>query len=223
MARVTGLAKAIVVLTTIVAIATVVTTVLTLGLAGDASDFLAGETSEDDFRDALGPLSSVQALAGVATAATGILTIIWMYRIARNVRAFGRQTTWHPLFSIFGWFLPPFFLYVIPLLILREHWKASDPATDDGTESWKRSPDNPILWGWFVFYGLAPFVFFLAQIGSVAGTGVGTGDIESVAESLDDIGGLAIVSAVSVVGAAVCWILVVRQLTQRHAALTNER
>jgi hypothetical protein len=91
-----------------------------------------------------------------------------MYRIATNVRAFGRQTTWHPLFSIFGWFLPPFFLYVIPLLVLREQWKASDPAADDGTESWKRSPDNPLLWGWFVFYGLLPFVFFVAQIGSLA-------------------------------------------------------
>jgi len=222
-ARVTGLAKAIVVLTAVVAVATVGTTLLTLGVTGDASDFLAGQASEDDFRDALAPLNAIQALAGVATAATGILTIIWMYRIARNVRAFGRQTTWHPLFAIFGWFLPPFFLYVIPLLILREQWKASDPAADDGTESWRRSSDNPVLWGWFLFYGLAPFVFFLTQIGSVAGAGVGTGDIESVAESLDDVGALALVSAASIIGAAICWILFVRQLTRRHAALTNER
>ena len=222
-ARVTGLSKAIAILTAVVAAATVATTLLTLGVTGDASDFLAGEASEDDFRDALAPLNSVQALAGVATLATGILTIIWMYRIARNVRSFGRQTTWHPLFSIFGWFLPPFFLYVIPLLVLREQWKASDPTADDDTESWRRSPDTPLLWGWFVFYGLAPFVFFLAQIGSVAGAGVGTGDIESVAESLDDVGALTLLSAVSIVGAAVCWILFVRQLTRRHAALTNER
>lgn len=220
--RIGGLARAIVVLTSIVAVATVITTLLTVGVTGDASDFLAGEASEDEFRDALAPLNSVQALAGVATLATGVVTIIWMYRIASNVRAFGRRTTWHPLFSIFGWFLPPFFLYVIPLLVLREQWKASDPAADDGTESWKRSPDNPVLWGWFVFYGLLPFVFFVTQIGSLAGTGVGTGDIESVAESLDEVGALAIVSAVSVVGAAICWVLFVRQLTRRHTTLTNE-
>lgn len=212
----------IVILTSIVAAATVVTTLLTVGVAGDASDFLAGETSEDEFRDALAPLNSIQALAGVATLATGVVTIIWMYRIAKNLRAFGRQTTWHPLFSIFGWFLPPFFLYVIPLLVLREQWKASDPTADEGTESWKRSPDNPVLWGWFVFYGLLPFVFFVAQIGSLAGAGVATGDIESVAESLDEVGALAIVSAVSVVGAAICWVLFVRQLTRRHTTLTNE-
>lgn len=221
--RVGGLARAIVVLTTIVAAATVLTTLLTVGVTGDASDFLAGQTSEDEFRDALAPLTAVQTLAGAATLATGIVTVIWMYRIATNVRAFGRQTTWHPLFSIFGWFLPPFFLYVIPLLVLREQWKASDPAADDGTDSWKRVPDNPVLWGWFVFYGLLPFVFFVAQIGSVAGAGVGTGDIESVAESLDDVGTLSIVSAVAVVGAAICWVLFVRQLTRRHTALTGER
>jgi hypothetical protein len=217
-----ALSKAIVVLTTIVAVATVVTMLLSIGVAGDASDFLAGDASEDDFRDALAPLNSVQALAGVATLATGVTTIIWMYRMARNVRAFGRRTTWPPLFSIFGWFLPPFFLYVIPLLILRELWKASDSAADDGTESWKRGGDPPVLWGWFVFYGLLPFVFFLAQIGSVAGTGVGTGDIESVAESLDDVGTLVVVSAVSVVGAAICWVVFVRRLTRRHTTLTNE-
>ena len=49
-----------------------------------------------------------------------------MYRIATNVRAFQRQTTWSPLFAIFGWMLPPFVLYVIPFLMLRELWKASD-------------------------------------------------------------------------------------------------
>ena len=221
-ARISGLARWIVVLTAVVAVATVAITLLTLRVTGEASDFLAGEASEDDFRDALAPLNTVQPLSLVATMAAGVLTIIWMYRIARNVRAFGRQTTWHPLFSIFGWFLPPFFLYVIPLLILREQWKASDPAPDEDTESWKRSPENPVLWGWFVFYGLVPFLFFLTQIGSVAGAGVGTGDIETIAESLDDVGVLALLSAVSIIGAAICWILFVRQLTQRHAALTNE-
>lgn len=219
--RVKGISKAIVVLTTIVAVATVITTLLTLVVADDARRFLAGDISDDDFRSALAPLSAVQTLAGVATLTTGVLTIIWMFRIAKNLRSFERRTTWHPLFSIFGWFLPPFFLYVLPMLVLREHWKASDPAPDDGSEPWKRTPENPILWGWFVFYGLLPLVFFLAQIGSVA-SGIGAGSTETVAESLDDVGALAIFSAVSVVGAAICWVLFVRQLTQRHVGLTNE-
>ena len=219
--RVGGLSKAITVLTAIVAAATVITTLLSIGVAGDASDFLAGDLTDDEFRDSLAPLSAVQSIAGVATLATGVVTMIWMYRMACNIRAFGRRTTWSPLFSIFGWFLPPFFLYVIPFLVLREQWKGSEP-TVDGTDGWKATDDNRTLWGWFAFYGLLPLVLFVAQIGSVASAGLGTGDIETVAESLDQVGALTFLSAVSVVGAAIFWISFVRQLTRRHVALTNE-
>jgi Domain of unknown function (DUF4328) len=218
--RVGGLSKVIVVLTAIVAVATVITTALSIGIAGDASDFLAGDLTEDDFRAAYAPLSAVQSIAGVATLATGILTMIWMYRIAANIRAFGRRTTWHPLFSIFGWFLPPI-LYVIPFLVLREQWKGSDPHAD-GSERWKANEDNRTLWGWFAFYGLLPALLFVAQVGSVASAGLGAGDIETVADSLDQVSALTFLSAVSVVGAAIFWITFVRQLTRRHLELTNE-
>jgi hypothetical protein len=219
--RVGGLSKAIVVLTAIVAVATVIATLLSVGVAGDASDFLAGDLTDDEFQDALAPLSAVQSIAGVATLATGIVTMIWMYRIAGNIRAFGRRTTWSPLFSIFGWFLPPFFLYVIPFLVLREQWKGSDPTVDE-TDGWKANDDNRTLWGWFAFYGLLPLVLFVAQVGSVASGGLGTGDNETIAESLDQVSALTFLSAVSVVGAAIFWIIFVRQLTRRHVALTNE-
>jgi Domain of unknown function (DUF4328) len=219
--RVGGLSKAIVVLTAVVATATVITTLLSIGVAGDASDFLAGKTTDDEFRTSLAPLSAVQSIAGVATLATGIVTMIWMYRVASNVRAFGRRTTWHPLFSIFGWFLPPFFLYVIPFLVLREQWKASDP-TLDGTDGWKSTADNRTLWGWFALYGLLPLALFAAQIGSITNAGLGTGNVETVAESLDQVSALTFMSAISVVGAAIFWIMFVRRLTRRHTALTNE-
>ena len=219
--RVGGLSKAIVILTAIVAVATVITTALSIGIAGDASDFLAGDLTDDEFRNSLAPLSAVQSIAGVATLATGVLTMIWMYRIAANIRAFGRRTTWHPLFSIFGWFLPPFFLYVIPFLVLREQWKGSDPHVD-GSDGWKANQDNRTLWGWFAFYGLLPVVLFVAQIGSVASAGLGTGDVETVAESLDQVSALTFLSAVSVIGAAIFWITFVRQMTSRHVGLTNE-
>ena len=219
--RVGGLSKAIVILTAIVAVATVITTLLSIGIAGDASDFLAGDLTDDEFRSSLAPLSAVQSIAGVATLATGVLTMIWMYRIAANIRAFGRRTTWHPLFSIFGWFLPPFFLYVIPFLVLREQWKGSDPHVD-GSDGWKANEDNRTLWGWFAFYGLLPVVLFVAQIGSVASAGLGTGDVETVAESLDQVSALTFLSAVSVIGAAIFWITFVRQMTSRHVGLTNE-
>jgi len=220
--RIGGLATAIVVLTTIVAVVTVVTTFISVAVAGDAKDYLAGDLTDDEFRTAIAPLNATQSLAGLATLVTGILTIIWMFRIASNIRAYGRRTTWHPLFSIFGWFLPPMLLYIIPFLVLREQWKGSDPDGLDGTDGWKANADNRVLWGWFALYGLLPAILFVVQIGTVLNAGLGTGDLESLADTIDDAGLLTFVSGAFVVGAAACWIVFVRQLTARHRTMTGE-
>lgn len=216
------MATGAVVSTIVVAVGTVVAAFLTAGVATDASDFLAGSITQSEFEDAIAPLNAVQLLVSVATLGSGIFTIVWMFRMAGNVRAFGRATTWSPLFSIFGWFLPPMVLYVIPFLVLRELWKASEPTHVDGTDSWKRVPDNPLLWAWFVLFGLLPAVLFAVQISSFAASGVPTGDIESVAESLDDFGAIGWLTAVLNVAAAAVWVTFVRQLTRRHTRLTNE-
>jgi hypothetical protein len=220
--RIGGLATAVVVSTIVVAVGTIVAAFITASVTTDAADFLAGSISQDEFEDAIVPLNSVQLLVSVATLATGIFTIIWMFRIAGNVRAFGRATTWSPLFAIFGWFLPPMVLYVIPFLVLRELWKASEPTHVDGSDTWKRVPDNPLLWAWFVLFGLLPAVLFAIQIGSFATGGRPTGDIESVAENLDDFGAIGWLTALLNLAAAAVWVPFVRQLTRRHTRLTNE-
>ena len=220
--RVRGLAIPVVVSVSIAALTGLLAAILSTSIGTDASDFLAGSISESEFEDALVPLNSVQLLGSVATLATGVLSIIWAFRIAQNVRSFGRATTWSPLFAIFGWFLPPLVLYVIPFLVLRELWKASEPTGVDGSDAWKRTPDNPVLWVWFVLFGLAPAVLFAVQIGSFASSGLPAGDLESVAESLEDFGALGWATAVLNVGAAAAWITFVRQLTRRHKQLTNE-
>ena len=220
--RIGGLATPIVVSTVIVALGTLVSAVLSAGVATDAADFLAGDIGRAEFEDAIAPLNSVQLLVSVATLATGVLTIIWMFRIAGNVRAFGRATTWSPLFAIFGWFLPPLVLYIVPFLVLRELWKASEPTGVDETDGWKRTPDNPVLWVWFVVFGLIPAVLFAVQIGSFADGGLPTNDIQSVADSLDEFGALGWLTAALSLAAAVVWVMFVRSLTQRHKQLTNE-
>jgi hypothetical protein len=206
-----------------VAISTIATTLLSAGIAQDAEDYLAGSMSDDEFRDAIAPLNAVQLIVGLTTIATFIVTIIWMYRVATNVRAFQRQTTWSPLFAIFGWMLPPFVLYVIPFLMLRELWKASDPTDPDDTESWRSSPDTPLVWAWFVLYGIAPVVLLLFSVGAFIDGGLASGSLESLAESLDDFGVLVIISTAISLASAVVWILLVKQLTARHKQLTSER
>jgi hypothetical protein len=213
---------AVMILTGIVALGTIGTTILSSGVSQDAQDFLQGQLTDSEFRDAIGPLNAIQLLTGLATLATGVLTIIWMYRIARNVRAYGRQTTWSPLFAIFGWFLPPMVLYIIPFLMLRELWKASESTIVNDPDSWRKSHDNLLLWAWFALFGLLPVIVLAVQVGSLTTNGLPSGNLDSVAESLDDFGTIGLITGVLNVLAAVVWILFVRQLTDRHTRLTGE-
>jgi hypothetical protein len=79
-----------------------------------------------------------------------------------------------------------------------------------------------VLWAWFALFGIIPAVLILTQANSLATDGLPSGDIESVADSLDNFGAGATVVALVNVVAAVTWVLVVRQLTDRHTTLTRE-
>ena len=220
-----GIAKAVRVLPVLVAIATVVQTVLSSSVTDDASAFLAGELTDDEFRDAVAPVSAIGTLTTLATLAAMIVTIIWMYRIASNVRALGRRTTWSPLFSIFGWVLPPF-LFLIPFLVLRELWKASEPTDDTSDDSsddaWRRTRDTPLLWVWLVTFGVLPTFLLAVEVSSLTSTSLGGGALDSQAEALDDFGIVQWLSALLTVIAAGVWYPFVRQLTARHRTLTHE-
>ncbi len=218
-----GLSIAIVTLTIVAAVATVLTTILTAGVTQDARDYLDGQLSDDEFRSAIGPVNAVQLITGLATIAVFIVTVIWMYRIATNVRAYQRDTTWNPMFAIFGWMLPPFVLYIIPFLMLRELWKASDPTDPNDQESWRNTDGNPFIWAWLVLYGIAPIFLLIFSVGSFLDGGLASGSLESLADSLDQFGALGVISAAVNVAAAVVWIVLVRQLTARHIRLTSER
>ena len=219
--RVGGLATAIVVSTLVAGLVGLIATVVSAGASTDAEAFLAGDISESDFEEVLAPVTALQLLVSVATLTTAVLTIIWMYRIAANVRAGGRSTTWHPLFAIFGWMLPPGVLYVIPFLMLRELWKTSEPAPTAGEPTPQRS-ENPVLWLWFVLFGLVSAVLFAVQVGGGDLDAVASADLTSAAEGLADFGAIGWVSPLVNVVAAVAWVVFVRQLTARHRQWTTE-
>lgn len=221
--RIGGLASAITVSTIAAGVAGLIATIVSASASTDAEAFLAGSISESEFEDTLAPVNAMQLLVTMATLTTAVLTIIWVYRIAKNVRDAGRSTTWHPAFAIFGWFLPPGVLYVIPFLVLRELWKASDPAPQAGSDGWRRSGDNPVLWLWFVLFGLVSAVLFAVQVGSGDLEELAGPDLTSVAEGIADIGSLDWLSSLVTLAAAAAWVVFVRQLTARHRRLTNDR
>jgi len=203
-----------------IAVATVITSIMSLAVVSDAEDFLADDMTDDAFEDAIGPLSSVQTMVSALTVGTAVVTMIWMFRLAANLRRADRSTTWNPLFAVFGWILPPI-LFVIPFLMLRELWKASDLAA--GADRWRSSGENVALWVWFVVFGVLPTFVAAVQIESLASRGLPAGDLESVAEGIRDSGSIGVVSGLLNVAAAVAWIMVVRQLTERHTTFTGER
>lgn len=219
--RVGGLSTAAMILAALVALATVVQAVLSSSVSDDASAFLAGTISDNEFEDSIIAVGAIGGLTTLLTVAAAVVTMIWMFRIAGNVRSYGRRTTWSPLFSIFGWMLPPF-LYIIPFLVLKELWKGSEPSNVDGSETWKQTKDSPLLWIWLVVFGLLPAVLFVVEVGSLASTSFGGGALKAQAESLEDFGIVQWLGALLSVVAAAVWIPFVRQLTARHRQLTNE-
>ena len=205
-------------------IGTAITAATTASLADTARDFLDGRISSNEFTDEANPVLAIQSLLGIVSLAAGVITIIWMYRVASNVRAYQRRTTFHPLFAIFGWVLPPV-VYVIPLLMLRELWKASnpDPAVNHQPDGWKATPDNQMLWVWFLLYSIVPAVLAVLQARFLFDQiGLG-GDTDAVAETLDQNTVFVWLGAVVTVGAAFAWIKFTKALTERHVLLTGER
>lgn len=211
------------ILAAITGVASLVSSFVSANVASKAEQFLDGEITEDAFLDAndLAPLA--QVLSAAPMIAAGVFAMLWMFKLSKNVRVLGRATTFAPVFAIVGWFLPPF-LFVLPLLVLRELWKASDPDTPPGGDGWRSSGENPLLYVWFVVYGLIPAVLTFVSVSSVLDATLSLDtDTESIAEAAAATSGplLILGGVVTLVGAAV-WVLVVKQLTERHRALTGE-
>ncbi len=223
MRRVGGLSRALAILVGIAGVVSAIGGLVTPLAADRAADYLDGRATADEFREAYAPLALTQLLWFAATIAALVLTMVWMYRISANVRAYGRATFWAPLFAVFGWFLPPGVLYVIPFLMLRELWKASTPEGINDAEAWRRQPENPVLWAWWVMFGLVPIVFVFLQRDTLFGGNIGSTTTESLAEDIRDAGPLSLASGGVQLVAAILWILFVRQLAARHKTLTDER
>lgn len=223
MRRVGGLARTLAILLVIFALSTFFSIIFTVSGRDDARDFLAGRISEDDFLERVAPAALFNAVGGITTIALAVLTIIWMFRIAKNQRDLGRVGRWAPGWAIGGWFAPPI-LFVIPLLMLRELWKGSEPAVTGQEEEWRSAPDSPLVWFWWVFYGLIPVL--LIPVGISAFSNLST-DLSSqtrdLARSFDENLGLTIASSLTNIVAAIAFYLLVRQLTRRHEELTGAR
>ncbi|MFZ9481337.1 MAG: DUF4328 domain-containing protein [Ilumatobacteraceae bacterium] len=191
-------------------------------VAGSARDFLDGTITQEAFDTASG--RSLGALGGLLVMPAAVLTIVWMYRMAQNLRLLGRTgATWAPGWALGGWFAPPVVLYVVPWLMFGELWRGSNPDVPAHTPDWKRGPLPWFLHAWWVLYGLLPIASIVNTIDTLRrATSEGELDSLTLAEQLDKYATLNLALAVISVGAAATYLMLVRHLSVRHMAATRE-
>lgn len=220
--RIGGIAKALVIVQIVVVVLTTALLVVQLSLVSKAGDLVDGVIGTDEFEDALGPFVLFGLLSGLVGIATLVLLIIWSYRIAGNLQKAGRDPlTWKPGLTIVVWILGGCTLNIINFLMLREHWKGSDPAVAPRQSGWTERPVSPLIVAWFGI-GLAQIVLgFASGLQQFGGVGIGN-DTLDVAESLADRLPFVLTSGLLGIAAAVLMVMIIRQLTDRHTQLTDE-
>jgi hypothetical protein len=220
-ARVGGLAKALSILLIIFVPLQLLGIVGSFDLRDKARDFLAGDISKSKFDDAT--QTNIGSIASVLSIPILVLTIILMFRMAKNLQALGRNdATWKPGWAVGGWFCPPCAIYAIPWLMFRELWRGSDSEVAAHDPRWKTRPVTPLVNVWWVLFGLVPIIGLATAGGFFVGGLSGGLKSEDVAERLDDYFVVNLVLAVVQIVAAVVYLVFVRQLAARHMRATRE-
>ena len=192
----------------------IVSTYLLSRQVDNARAFLDGTLSEREFvRGLAGPML-VGVIGGlVIPLAALVVIIVWMHRMAKNLAALDRPGTWTQGWAVGGWFLPPFILFIIPFLMLRELWKRSARRSDVGASV------SPWITIWWVLFGPMALVVIVAQ-----GFGFGLrGSATDIASSLAEGQQSPWPSLVVRVLAAGAFVMMARQLTARHQLLIGEK
>jgi len=182
-----------------------------------AQDFINGSINEDKFKRGVVLYGLFGIISFAVQVAILVLTMVWMSKMARNQQALGRAGTWGPGWAIGGWFAPPCVLYVIPYLMFRDLWKASDPQS---SPDWKKNRVAPIVTIWWVLFGLAPLAFLGVTVGNFRARG-NRNNLDAAKDIVDHFGST-LASSIVAVGAAVAYLLLVRQLTARHQRAIHE-
>jgi hypothetical protein len=149
-------------------------------------------------------------VTNLATFATGVQFLHWMWRVRRNLDALGvRKLRWAKWWAIGAWLVPVLSLWR-PFQVLREIWNASDPERGPThPRGWEYDDVPPVMGWWWTLWVLASIVSF-----------VGASLWRSAREPADYLAPTwtDIAAAAASIGSAVLAIQVVRRLTERQDA-----
>jgi len=188
-----------------------------------ARDFLStNDASAFDDKIALFLLLTV--LISIASIGQIVVLCVWTFRLAKNAQALGRSPqSFSPGATVAVNLLGGCTLGILPFFMWRELWVASDPDTPPGDITWKRRAVTALI----------PVHLALTLAGVVVGVVIGLNrglsngisfgnDRDDLAETLDDK--LALIGLQGAIGvaASIVFLLIVRQLTARHARAIGE-
>jgi Domain of unknown function (DUF4328)/Protein of unknown function (DUF2510) len=220
-----GLANALRVLLIISAVLSVVVLITTLGLRSALEEVEddASFSNTNDAVDAYGAFIGSLTIDFLLYVAILVLFIVWMFRVAKNNEALGRAgPSFGPGWAIGGWFIP-FGSLVIPALQMQELWKGTDPSVPRGDPGWKRTPQLPLIWLWWVAFAAGQLLTIIGfnMIGDTAGNSDNVLTVQELVRDLDDVRTgvtLIVVGSILAIVAAITCIPAVLRMTRRQTS-----
>jgi hypothetical protein len=169
--------------------------------AGRFGDVVGRAQDADDF------VSSTNGLFLLNQLAVGVLFVVWLFRAAKDNEALDRQSPrFAPGWAVGAWFIP-LANFVLPVMLVQDLWRGSDPTHSRGDTNWRRARGSALVGAWWAAW-LLSFVRFAASGAGFNGRG-SLADIErSNTIAFVGVGITAI--------AAVLALLVVHGLTRRQ-------
>jgi len=150
-----GLASALTILFTLDAIAGVFGLIAIGNRIKVIDDFQSGNFAGDIIkraRDADDLATAAAVMYLLLALATAVVFIVWMWRAAKNNEALGRMNPrLGPGWAIGGWFIP-IANFVIPVLMMQDLWRGSDPAVPRGDPGWRTGRGSGVVGWWWAFW-----------------------------------------------------------------------
>lgn len=207
-----GLTTALTILLALVAAACAFLAYAWINRIGVESDLIDGTFGADIVKranDADDLVGAAVLITGLLSLAIFVLIIIWTYRAMKNNEALGRQgARFTPGWGIAGWLIPLVNL-VIPVLILQDLWRGSDPGVPRNDPAWRSAKGSGLIG-----------IYWAAHIIGTARFGGGGGEAnlndEDELKNLRTSDTIGAVGSIVAILAAILAIQVLRKITVRQ-------
>ncbi|MFA5801634.1 MAG: DUF4328 domain-containing protein [Thermoleophilia bacterium] len=131
-----------------------------------------GTSLNKSYHDANTLLTIYNLMFSIWGVAALVMLVIWIYRAAVNLRAMNIQGLKYSPGMAVAWFFIPFANFIMPVFVIREIWRGSNPRTIETGDA--RHTGTPFHVGaWFLIYVLAGFLLLpgnlMVSFGSMSG------------------------------------------------------